>query len=515
MVRAAVLAILLILTSLLIPTSSASLVPSHSFSGQMSPVEFNQTKDAKFGVVTGAADLEGTTTGLFAFSRAQDVTVHAGRAEVYDTSRTPEQAYLEYESAGTPIFHSFENVTITYGANATFIAYSGDHERTYESSSPFSIGLAVQPPANFASFNDTLKVGTSLALIGENSIEVTTPEGTLDDVAFLYSVTATTTFTAVEPQGDNESFEGTKWLVILRDGLEITGSADTLLVPFEEDGNATFRPAGAGALRSGLDVNRIAQGLAELQGKDPREAQPPLDEDAQSILNQLAPILNGALIGTPDENLTIGGQDRSGGFIHVLRFSSLHVSPAQDGRLSYEGSGRFLLADNQLHTTKATIGSPPFSLPVFSLVLWVFAAGAIVAGFMMKPFATPSPALAAFPIRIVAIAFHIVCLILLFVLWDMEIKSFLGTSLLTGLGNGAGIGLATIAALQLIPLGVAATLFGLPVRFIINGVLRVVNMKKARGIGRGLGNLATWGLGAAFIPVILNPVLQMLLSRLT
>jgi hypothetical protein len=60
----------------------------------------------------------------------------------------------------------------------------------------------------------------------------------------------------------------------------------------------------------------------------------------------------------------------------------------------------------------------------------------------------------------------------------------------------------------MVPFAIAAVLFGLPMRFITNGALKLGGLKRAGGFGKGVGNLAIWGIGAPFIPLLLNPFLS-------
>jgi hypothetical protein len=136
---------------------------------------------------------------------------------------------------------------------------------------------------------------------------------------------------------------------------------------------------------------------------------------------------------------------------------------------------------------------------------------------MLKPIVAASQISAFGAIRLVGILFHVLALVLAFILWDFELKHFLGTSLLgifTSGGLGQGTALIITAFFELVPFGMAGLMFGLPVRFVVNNGLKLGGLKKAGGIGKGVGNLATWGLGAPFIPFFLNGIVGPIISAL-
>jgi hypothetical protein len=68
--------------------------------------------------------------------------------------------------------------------------------------------------------------------------------------------------------------------------------------------------------------------------------------------------------------------------------------------------------------------------------------------------------------------------------------------------------------MEIITFSLATLLFGMPIRFLVNSGLKLGGLKKARGVGKGVGNLAVWGLGAPFIPFMLNGVVGTIIDAL-
>lgn len=174
-----------------------------------------------------------------------------------------------------------------------------------------------------------------------------------------------------------------------------------------------------------------------------------------------------------------------------------------------------VLAGDAIYTEKTVVGPRFFPLPVLSIVLWLFAALAIVLGFVLKPFFPAHPANAAPAVRWSAFALHVLGIVLGLLLWDFEMRSFFGTSVLTMVfGGGGGQALGAVFGLQSLGFSLALLLFGLPVRYVFNSVLKLSNLKRARGVGRGLAYVSAWGLGAAYLPVFLNVFVGLVADRL-
>lgn len=502
---------LLVLLLFAAPAAEASRIPSHDFEGTfVAPVlGDNESKEAPgLAFLTGALSAEGDTVGLFGAGGTVD-------AAVFDIERLEAfQTRGECPPTSDPTgFRAFNGVNLTVSDNSTFF-YGSETPHTYRAESSFALVAPLSLPESLTEAVD-VPLNTSLFIVGPGSVTLEMDErGALP--AFLCFPRTNVNVTVWQGTDAVETFSGNEWSFRILGKPRLRFDAESLMLPFTGNASATLRPGDLDVVAERLNLDRFTSEFTRFFANGTKSS-PRFDADVNEQIRQASPIFNGVLLGGPPGNATIAGKEQPLGKLTLYRFETLELSPAAEGgQIDYAGAGVFVLAGSQLYSAKAATGPKSWPLPVLSLVLWVLAAAAIALGFVLKPLADAGPANASRPVRLTALVFHLVMIPIAFILWDIETRAFLGTSLLTLLGGGSGEGFAftAVAGIQGVTFTLAWLYFGLPVRYLVNTGLKLMQMKRARGLGKGLSYVTAWGIGAPYYALLLNPIVGLLVDSL-
>ncbi len=177
---------------------------------------------------------------------------------------------------------------------------------------------------------------------------------------------------------------------------------------------------------------------------------------------------------------------------------------------SMTGKCNLILTDNGFYTDEEGY----FIVPKKLIGLWPIAIGIwIMTRFIGKSSGeTPKNK----KLKWIALGFHILLLIMAFYLWDREINRLFGKSLIPLLiSSGNEIFNASltnpfifIAPLELIPWSISILLIGLPIGILINSILKIWGLREGKGIGKGIGAMAIWFIGASYIIFFLNAIIS-------
>lgn len=497
----AVLALLLFL-----PSAAAVLVPDHGFSGEIIAPSSGDSEAAQhLALMTGALSITGTEQGVFSASGTTDAKITGiDRLEVF-----------RHVNGKAPPSRpqTFRTVDLLVADDTTIVYFVGEAAHAYTVRSDFVMVVPLDPPDDYKDLK--FEANTSLALVGGADLEATM---SVPGDALLLTNSANASFEVVSEDGNRTTFEGKDWAfrVGLRGTLSL--SATQLVVPFAaKDSTARLTPGGEAIAKERFDINQLVQAFQQAS-PDSTATPPSLDAGIADQFRAGAAIFDGVILGQPQGTTTLGGQARATTGFMLYRFDALELTAGETrGSVLYEGAGPFLLAGDALYTTKTALGPSAFSFPVVSLVLWVLAAGALVVGRFVQPFVPANSTSAAAPLRLTGILVRIGAGILVFVLWDLETQHFLGTSILGilfGSGSAQGVTFGAVLGVELITLSLAAFYFGLPIRFLTNTALKLGQLKRARGVGKGVGYTAAWGLGAAHFALLLNPFIGLFVDSL-
>lgn len=240
-------------------------------------------------------------------------------------------------------------------------------------------------------------------------------------------------------------------------------------------------------------------------------------------LEDFSPMLNGAtlLVPRPDDpdaaptHSSVGGRDFEVGPITVLRSDDLSVAWRED-EMRVQGQATVAVGRQGFAVeAPATLGF----LPALSVALWVVAAAAAVWFFVRRPPAAEG----SWTFRFVGWIAHALAFLLVFYLWDASFADTFGTSFFSvareGVTPDSVPRMMLVLAIEMIPWGLAALFFALPVRIALGVALRYLGQGKTlKGFAKagGLLSLAVFGpLHALWLfNVVLERVLPLLPANL-
>lgn len=524
--RAATVTLLLLaLVAVACPAGTARLLPTHSFEGSFEAPRFAKSgapdEGQKLILMTGDVAVEGSARGMFGFSNSRRADISGiDRLEVYDTSGDTSAVNIsELQRTGRPIVFAAENVTLYFPLRSSFFLHTNESLYDYTASQRYALIVAFTPPEDLGGNTINLTTDRSLAIIGEESrLRATMGSVNTDSVVYVprgdFNVTILN-----RTSGQTTLYSGSRYVYRLLGTPTVNVEAENIMVPFRGAVTANVQPAPAGEWANRFDLGAIDAAIRDLSPNKTEAPRSLIEPDVAKQIQSLNPVLNGVVltIGDVTGTLSINHRTQDLGKVTLLRFDGL-TATAEDGTsFAFEGDGRFLLVGDELYSEKAVLRIGALAIPPFTLVLWLFAAGAIVLSFILKPFFSPSRASVSWIIRLIGWGVHALALLFTLVLWDLEIFDFLGTSLFTLFVQGqlSGTAFLIVLAFEVVPFLLALTYFALPIRFIVNSAFKLGGVKRARGVGKGVGDLAVWGLGAAYIPALLNVVVGALVDALT
>lgn len=238
-------------------------------------------------------------------------------------------------------------------------------------------------------------------------------------------------------------------------------------------------------------------------------------------LQDLSPMLNGATLlvppagagsdGVAPTQSVVGGREFAVGPLNVLRSDDLEVA-WRDDEMRVQGDATVAVGRQGFSV------EPPVSVglvPLVAVVLWVLAAGAAIWFFARRPPAAEG----SWTFRIVGWIAHLAAFLLVFYLWDSSFRDTFGTSFLTLLGEGVTPEsvprMMLVLALEMVPWGLAALLFALPVRIALGVALRYLGKGKSlKGIAKAGGLLSLAIFGPLHALWLFNVVLERVLPLL-
>ncbi|MGB1585583.1 MAG: hypothetical protein ACPHID_00870 [Thermoplasmatota archaeon] len=341
--------------------------------------------------------------------------------------------------------------------------------------------------------------------------------GTIRDIPFsslfdlrslggLAGLDSATTVRLLEDGVPIRDFQGKDALVSFSGAPSVTDfRSDLVALPFERGSSTQWSPASGAAAADGLRLGRINELLQDLQAANQGNGGGTLEdptqgyEDLERILSE---VLNGAVLRLPiDSNRTI--EDT----FAVVRFDAMLVRAGTDDQLDWSGRGSLLIQNGQVAGAPNLVGPGFFALPIWSIILWVVAIGVWIARLVVKP---PKENERWDKYRWIGWVFGAIAFIVLFLLWDFEVRQVWGTSLLSTDANGAGLGVT--AAIQLAPLLFVLFAAAAPLRLLLRNGLLLGRQGTFMNLHIGVAFLLAYVMGAtlllAYIELILKAVVE-------
>jgi hypothetical protein len=283
-------------------------------------------------------------------------------------------------------------------------------------------------------------------------------------------------------------------------------ATEMAVLPFEGNGAvARFVAAGSEEAGVGLDIGRINRLMGRLYGANegsPTSAQE-IDEAAFGPYRDAA----AALFGGAVLNLPTDGSEGVGQEFAFARTPRLEVRGVPGGSgLAWSGQATLDVHDGKVEGAQPLHGIGFIALPWWGWMLWVLALTVWIVRLVRKP-EKKHPTWDRFK-WIGWVASPLVFL-LVFILWDFELRAVLGLSLLSGTTSGQL--LLFVALLQLATFGLMSFAAIAPMRILLrNGSLLLHQgtfMGLAGAVASVVGFLIGFGLVRSGIALIVEQVL--------
>ncbi len=257
------------------------------------------------------------------------------------------------------------------------------------------------------------------------------------------------------------------------------------------------------------EIPDVSDGLGDMGIPDFSSNAQGFDE----IISVASSIINGGMVliktndsFTVDDSLQTFSRF---GFARGDRFD-ITISGNQTVQTEITGDYRLIFLGDHFYNLQAKESEDGIAFPFLLVIVWILAIGLYVLfRFYLKKEVNEE---IDTKIKRYALIFHVVALIVAFILVDREISFQFGSSAIDALlGQGLSpIVLAFIGLeLGLWVLGFLA--LGLPIRIIVNSGLRLVGIGKGgKCVGKGIGALFIWVFCAVYAVLILNIIFMIL-----
>lgn len=234
----------------------------------------------------------------------------------------------------------------------------------------------------------------------------------------------------------------------------------------------------------------------------------------QPLITSLSPILDGGLILiNTEDTVVIDGAVKSFsqfGFARGNTFDIIISNQTQNPTIS--GDFKLVFLGDHMYTSQAKESQIGVSFPLLIFSIWVIALVLFVLfRFYPKLFST-SPLKnideqQAQKIKKYGFLFHLIAIIVVFILIDREISFQFGTSVLDALFSfNFSLILFAFIGIQLLLWSVGFLALALPIKIISNSILQYLGMQKSTtsSIAKGIGVFGIWVFTAVYVKLVIN-----------
>jgi hypothetical protein len=330
----------------------------------------------------------------------------------------------------------------------------------------------------------------------------TTNDPTGNGAGILTALDASTTLEVHDGATVRASLRGKGEPIVFAGSPDLAPIAcDMATLPFEGTSASTrFQRASKAAATAGLDIERINGLMDRLYAANegnPTQAAP-IDPSAFGPYQDAAAgLFGGAVLDLPAE----GG---SGADLGFARFTRLAVDGTVTDGLAWSGKASFEIRDGHVAAAKPLYGFSLLQLPWWSWLLWVLAIAAWGVRLATRVEKT-HPTWDRY--KWVGWVASPLMFLLVFWLWDLEVRSLLGLSLFAG--NASGQVLLLVGLLQVGTFFTASFAAIAPLRML----LRNGSILLRQGTFMGLAGAAASLLGFLFVATYLRSYLDLIVSR--
>jgi hypothetical protein len=287
-------------------------------------------------------------------------------------------------------------------------------------------------------------------------------------------------------------------------------ATELAVVPFEGSGSiARFEAADRADAAVGLDlarINRLMGRLYEANSGSATQADD-LDETAFDAFKDATPALfGGAVLSLPSAD----GSPTAGNGFAFARTPSLQVQGLPNGRLAWSGQATLDVHDGHVEGAQPLHGVGFLALPWWGWLLWAIALAVWIVRLVRKP-ERKNPRWD--PYKWVGWVAAAVVFLLVFFLWDLEMRAVLGVSLLSG--DVSGQMLLLVLLLQLGTLGLVSFAAIAPLRMILRNSSLLAHQGTFMGLAGAVAGLLGFLIGATLLRSGLDLVFGQVLAGLS
>ncbi len=472
-----------LLLLLLVPTGMAAINEPLPFEADY---PFSDPQEDEFiNVLSGRLDAElGRTNGPFGFFDVQGFSIR-GLDQVcwYRAGQTPStrdcisgDVRMDVKDGSNVGLQLATRTTATYEAEhalAVFLKQRGDDLNT------LNLNQSILVPAvdGRMQFGDIPEVpGIAKAFFGGGLPSILAPTSAATEVTIV---------------GDRiETVSGREYVFAFEGKPAIAPFGSNFVVlPFDDDSLAEFGVADPDAAREGLDVARVETMFQLLSGASADPTAGGGENLGESPLaDSISEVLNSALIRIPTDPSI--GADEIKDQVAIVLFQAMDVSNA-GGELTWEGDAAFQYQGGEIAGAKELHGVWYFQLPWWGWLIWVVAVGLFIARLAMKP-DKHHPTWDRY--KWIGWASGFLMFALIFFLWDLEMRSVWGTSILST--GTSGTAFWVTFGIQLATMFLVLGVLGWPLGILIKNALLLSKQGTFMGLGKPVSLLLAFLLGA-------------------
>ncbi len=287
--------------------------------------------------------------------------------------------------------------------------------------------------------------------------------------------------------------------------IEVFGS-DFVALPFTDGSNAEFSPADPEAAKEGLDFTRVEQVLNLLQGASAEQSNEQSEDIGDNpFADSMSEVLNSALIrvpSKPDVDADVAKDE-----VAIVLFQDLAVANG-GGDLAWDGDAAFQYQGGEIAGSQSLYGVWLVKLPWWGWLLWAVAIGLFVTRMVLKPEKKHER---WDRYKWIGWVSGILMFALVFFLWDLEMRSVWGTSIMSTSATGTAFWVTF--GIQLATFFMVLGVLGWPLGIIIKNALLLSRQGTFMNLGKPVAVLLAFLLGATLFLAYLELFVQEALAQ--
>ena len=262
-----------------------------------------------------------------------------------------------------------------------------------------------------------------------------------------------------------------------------------------------------------IDIFQLMEGINNLTGDSSFGIDVPdfsnILPDFDNLISSASSIINGGMIFTNTNDtffIDNSPQTFSGfGFVRGNGFD-VTITGGQTPETKVSGDCKLIFLGDHFYTSQAKYSENGMAFPFLLVIPWVLAIGLyLLFRFYLKKETKTNDGLDR-KIKKLALIFHIVALIVAFILMDSEVSFQFGISAIDAiLGQGISLVFAVLIVVELIMWVLGYLILAIPIYFIAKYGLKFIEIgESGKGISKGLGALSIWFFCAVYFKLIIN-----------